>query len=123
MQLQVWVGSNPVKSSSFLIDNIIIKDISNYDVAKNGTGNVNETDHNGAQVDVSIKNVSQSSETQDTGMAKYSRDILNQTGTEKATETNLVEQTNQPPKADAWDDQNLTIVKNEGVLKVEIKKK
>jgi len=39
MQLQVWVGSNPVKSSSFLIDKIIIKDISNYDVAKNDLNN------------------------------------------------------------------------------------
>jgi len=39
MQLQVWVGSNPVKSSSFLIDKIIIKDIGNYDVAKNDLNN------------------------------------------------------------------------------------
>ena len=41
MQLQIWVRSNPVKSSSFLIDKIIIKDISNYDVAKNDLNNLN----------------------------------------------------------------------------------
>jgi hypothetical protein len=33
MQLQVWVRSNPVKSSSFLIDNVIIKEAGNYDSA------------------------------------------------------------------------------------------
>jgi hypothetical protein len=43
MQLQVWVTSNPVKSSSFLIDKIIIKDSGNYDVPKNGLNNLDKT--------------------------------------------------------------------------------
>ena len=47
MQLQLWVGSNPEESSSYLIDNIIIKDISNYGQPKNNLKefeNVNPVD-------------------------------------------------------------------------------
>jgi hypothetical protein len=44
MQLQIWVGNNLVKSSSFLVDKIIIKDISNYEIAENNLNNLENRD-------------------------------------------------------------------------------
>jgi len=49
MQLQLWVRSNPIIASSFLIDNIMIRDITNYAPAKikpNDFQNLNTTGQN-----------------------------------------------------------------------------
>jgi Concanavalin A-like lectin/glucanases superfamily/K319L-like, PKD domain/Bacterial Ig domain len=67
------------------------------------------SESNVAQVDVSIKEVTQSNETQETELAKSKEAISNQTGTEQGAQTSPVEEPNQPPKADAGDDKKAQV--------------
>jgi hypothetical protein len=67
------------------------------------------SESNVAQVDVNIKEVAQSNETQDTGLAKSKEAISNGTGTEQAANANATEQPNQPPKADGGGDQKAAV--------------
>ena len=63
-----------------------------------------------ANVDIQINTASQLSETKntDTGAAK-SEELSNQTGTEQNAQANSVQEPNQPPKADAGDDQYVKV--------------
>jgi Concanavalin A-like lectin/glucanases superfamily/Bacterial Ig domain/PKD domain len=64
-----------------------------------------------ANVDIQINTASQPSETRntDTGASKSEEKLSNQTGTEQNTQTNSVQEPNQPPKADAGDDQYVKV--------------
>jgi hypothetical protein len=64
-----------------------------------------------ANVDIQINTGSQLSETKnnDTGAAKSEEKLSNQTGTEQNAQTNSVQEPNQPPKADAGDDQYVKV--------------
>jgi hypothetical protein len=58
-----------------------------------------------ANVDIQINTVSELNETKNTGLTNSQEKISNETSTEQTGKTNSVQETNQPPKADAGDDQ------------------
>jgi Concanavalin A-like lectin/glucanases superfamily/K319L-like, PKD domain/Bacterial Ig domain len=65
---------------------------------------------NEATVDISVNEPSQPNENQETGLPKSVEESSNQTSTEQATtETKSVEEPNQPPKADAGEDQKAAV--------------
>ena len=64
---------------------------------------------NVAQVDITVNEVSQSNETQADGLTESTEDTTNETSTERDTGTSALEQPNQPPNANAGNDQNVEV--------------
>ena len=64
---------------------------------------------NVAQVDITVNEVSQSNETQANGLTESTEDTTNETSTERDTGTSALEQPNQPPNANAGNDQNVEV--------------
>jgi chitinase len=62
-----------------------------------------------AQVDITVYEVSQSNETQAEGLTESTEDTTNETSTERDTGTSSLEQPNQPPNANAGNDQNVEV--------------